>query len=281
MNPANLPLRKPPAESDVTIRDVEQVERALIDASTRLPVLFFYASAIVWLLLGTLLAGLTSFKLHAPDLLSNLSFLTWGRVRPAHMNVMVYGWASMAGIGTAIWLMARLCRTTLRYPLLLGAGAGFWELGVLLGVGGILLGDSTGYQWLDFASYAAIVLFVAYTLVASWAVLMFRFRRGEQIYITQWYLLGAFLWFPWLYAAGQLMLFVVPVQGVLQAAVGWWYANNLLFLWFGAIGLGTAYYMIPKVIGRPVYSYHLAMIGFWTYALFSSWTGMQIGRASC
>ena len=54
----------------------------------------------------------------------------------------------------------------------------------------------------------------------------------------------------------------------------WWYANNLLFLWFGAIALGTAYYMIPKVIGRPVYSYHLATIGFWTYALFSSWTGM-------
>jgi cytochrome c oxidase cbb3-type subunit 1 len=63
----------------------------------------------------------------------------------------------------------------------------------------------------------------------------------------------------------------------MQAAVGWWYANNLLFLWLGAIALGTAYYMIPKVIGRPVYSYHLATIGFWTYVLFSSWTGMQRG----
>src|SRR6185312_4543863 len=69
-----------------------------------------------------------------------------GGVRPVHMNVMVYGWASMAGIGTAIWLMARLCRTVLRYPLLLVAGAGFWNLGVFLGVCGILLGDSTGYQ---------------------------------------------------------------------------------------------------------------------------------------
>src|SRR5439155_8077 len=123
--------------------------------------------------------------------------------------------------------------------------------------------------------YAAVVLFVAYALIMSWAVLMFRFRRGDQIYITQWYLLGEFLWFPWLYAAAQAMLFVVPVQGVMQAAVGWWYANNLLFLWLGAIALGTAYYMIPKVIGRPLYSYHLATIGFWTYALFSSWTGMQ------
>src|SRR5947207_1207323 len=281
MNPSEVPLRPPSnaevptPDSQVTTHEVEQVERALIDASTRLPVLFFYGSAILWLLLGTLLAGITSWKLHAPDLLANWSWLTWGRIRPAHMNVMVYGWASMAGIGTAIWLMARLCRTTLRHPLLLIAGGAFWNLGVLLGVGGIIVGDSTGYEWLEFPPYASIVLFVAYSLVVSWAMLMFRFRRGDNIYITQWYLLGAFLWFPWVYGATQIMLFVAPVQGVMQSAVTWWFANNLLFLWFGAIGLGTAYYMIPKVIGRPVYSYHLATIGFWTYALFSSWTGMQ------
>src|SRR5678815_787423 len=281
MNPSEIPLTPPAAvqrtspDTEVTTHDVEQVERALIDASTRLPVLFFYGSAILWLLLGTLLAGLTSWKLHAPDLLANCSWLTWGRLRPAHLNVMVYGWASMAGIGTAIWLMARLCRTTLRHPLLLIAGGAFWNLGVLVGVGGIFAGDSTGYEWLEFPPYAAIILFIAYSLVVSWAMLMFRFRRGEHIYITQWYLLGAFLWFPWLYGATQIMLFVAPVQGVMQAAVNWWFANNLMFLWFGAIGLGTAYYMIPKVIGRPVYSYHLAAIGFWTYAFFASWTGMQ------
>src|SRR6202165_2558697 len=273
MDATEIPLKEPAVS--VAAGDTEQVERALIDASTRVPVLMFYASAIAWLLIGPLLAGFVSFKLHAPDMFSNISFLTWGRVRPAHMNVMVYGWASMAGMGTALWMNVRLCRKTLRHSLFLVAGAWFWNIGVLLGVGGILAGDSTGYQWLEFPPYAAIVLFVAYALIISWAVLMFRFRRGEQIYITQWYLLGAFLWFPWLYAAAQLMLFVVPVQGVLQAAVSWWFANNLLFRWFGAIGLGTAYYMIPKVIGRPVYSYHLATIGFWTYALFSSWTGIQ------
>src|SRR5207237_4071543 len=105
-------------------------------------------------------------------MLSNVSVPTWAGVRPAYMHVMVYGWASMAGIGTAIWLMARLCRTVLRYPLLLLAGACFWNLGVLLGVCGILFGDSTGYRWLGFAVYAATILSVASTLVVSWAVLM-------------------------------------------------------------------------------------------------------------
>ena len=99
-NPTDDPEPSSQPSNEVTRGDVEQVERALIDASTRVPVLMFYTSAIVWLLLGTLLAGFTSFKLHMPDLLAGCSFLTWGRLRPAHMNVMLYGWASMAGIGT-------------------------------------------------------------------------------------------------------------------------------------------------------------------------------------
>jgi cytochrome c oxidase cbb3-type subunit I len=279
MTPAEIPLRPPTsipvAASEPSRAEVEQVERALIDASTRVPVLAFYVSAVVWLVIGTLLAGYTGFKLTAPDLFSNIAALGWGRVRPAHMNVMLYGWASMAAIGTTIWLMARLCRTNLRYPMLLVAGAGLWNVGVLVGVCGILGGHSTGYYWAEFPTYATIPLFVAYTLVVSWAVLMFRFRRGDSIYITQWYLLGALLWFPWLFGATQIMLHAVPLQGVMQVAVNWWYANNFMFLWLGAVALGTAYYMIPKVTGRPVYSYHLAAIGFWTYAVFASWTGMQ------
>ncbi|MDQ2866873.1 MAG: cbb3-type cytochrome c oxidase subunit I [Verrucomicrobiota bacterium] len=277
----NSPTLSPPQSTPVALAtetsavEVGQVERALIDASARVPVLMFYASAIGWLLLGTFIAGLASFQLHSPDLLTGSEFLTWGRLHPVAWNIFLYGWGSQAGIGTAIWLMSRLCRTTVRHPLLLVAGGGFWNFGVALGVVGILLGDGTGYQWLEFPNYAAIVLFIAYTLIGSWAVLMFRFRSGESIYITQWYLVAAFLWFPWMYIAAQTMLFIVPVQGVMQTAVTWWFANNLMFLWFGAIGLGAAYYMIPKVTGRPVFSYQLATIGFWTYALFGSWTGMQ------
>src|SRR5213079_1756816 len=146
MNTTGIPLKDP--EVSAAAGDTEQLERAYIDASTRVPVLMFYTSAIAWLIVGTVLAMVVSFKLHSPDLFGDLSFLTWGRLRPAHMNVMVYGWASMAAIGTGIWIMARLCRTVLRHPLIIVAGAGFWNLGVLMGVAGILLGESTGYQWL-------------------------------------------------------------------------------------------------------------------------------------
>jgi len=177
MDAAEIPLKAPDLKIDTPPSDIEQVERALIDASTRVPVLMFYTSALVWLLIGTVLAMAVSIKMHAPDLLANVSFLTWGRLRPAHVNVMIYGWASMAAMGTAIWLMARLCRTVLRHPLLLVAGAAFWNFGVLVGVVAVLAGQSTGYQWLEFPPYASVILFASYTLIMSWAVLMFRFRR--------------------------------------------------------------------------------------------------------
>src|SRR6266540_2621844 len=84
MNATGIPLKEPSVSA--AAGDAEQLERALIDASTRVPVLMFYTSAIAWLILGTLLAGFVSFKLHTPDLFSDISFLTWGRVRPAHMK---------------------------------------------------------------------------------------------------------------------------------------------------------------------------------------------------
>src|SRR5256885_14116634 len=111
MNATGIPLKEP--EVSAAAGDTEQLERAYIDASTRVPVLMFYTSAIAWLILGTLLAGFVSWKLHSPDLLGDVSFLTWGRVRPAHMNIMVYRLASMAGIGTALSVVARLWRAGL------------------------------------------------------------------------------------------------------------------------------------------------------------------------
>ena len=113
----------------------------------------------------------------------------------------------MAGMGTAIWLMARLCRTTLRHPLLLIAGGGIlesrcapWELAEFwLATTQVTNGSSF--------RLTPPSLFSSPTCSSCpGRSSCFAFARRGQIYITQWYLLGAFLWFPWLYAAAQIML---------------------------------------------------------------------------
>lgn len=250
-------------------------ERAEIDASTRGPVLLFFSCSVFWLLVGSLLGLLTAWKMTHPGLLDSMAWLTFGRIRPAHLNVVAYGWAFQAGLGVALWLMARLCRVPLLHSRLLISAAIFWNIGLLVGALGILAGDGRPVEWLELPGYATPVLFLAFAFIGVWAVIMFKYRKPGHIYVSQWYLLAAFLWLPWLYATANILLVWQPVQGPVQGAVNWWFASNLLGLWFTPIGLASAFYMIPKVIGRPIHSYYLSLLGFWTLVLFYSWTGMH------
>src|SRR5438094_479621 len=180
------------ASSEVSDQEIEQVERALVDSSARMPVLFFYSNSILWLIAATVFGFISSIKFHDPEFLANYSWLTYGRVLPVFQNTLVYGWAIQAGFGTSLWLMARLCRVTLRNPVLPVFGGVFWNIGVTIGVVEVLAGNSTGFEWLEFPRFVAGLLFIGYFLVAVWMLIMFRVRRAGTPYITFWYLLGAY-----------------------------------------------------------------------------------------
>lgn len=246
-----------------------------IDASTRAPVFFFLCSALFWLLLGTAFALIASIKLHNPAFLGQAEWLTFGNIRTAHLNSVIYGWATNAAFAVAFWIMARLSRTKLRHVGVLGVAAFFWNLGVAIGIGGILRGDSTSIEWLEFPAYATPLLFVAYALVGVWAIVAFRFRAPGHVYVSQWYILAALFWFPWLYSIAQIMLVFAPARGAVQPLVNWWFAHNVLGLWFTPIGLASIYYFLPKVLGKPIHSYYLSALGFWSLALFYNWAGVH------
>jgi len=249
--------------------------RAAIDASARMPVLIFFVSAVFWLLIGSLLGLICAWKMVFPTLLGSQAWMTFGRLRPAHLNVLAYGWASLAGIGIGIWLMARLCRMCLPQPGLLSIAAVFWNLGLIAGILGIMAGESRSIAWLELPSYASTLIFVAFVLIGIWTILMFRSRRPGAAYVSEWYIFAAFLWFPWIYATANILLIWQPAPGPAQPAINWWFAQNLISLWFVPMGLASAYYMIPKVLGRPLYSNSLAMLGFWSLAIVSVWSGAQ------
>lgn len=248
-------------------------EIAAIDASVRTPVLLFFGAGILWLLLATALGTIDAIKLNFPPLLAEFSWLTIGRLHPAATNALIYGWAGTAGIGASLWIMARLCRTPLRYHGILEAAWALWNVGVGLGVFGILYGQSTSYLALEFPRYASPLLFSAFVIIALWVGLAFRNRTLEHVYIAQWYVLAAFLFFPWTYATANLLLFFIPVQAPAQAVIAAWYAHSLVSLFFVPIALAAAYYIVPKVLDRPIANYRQAKVGFWTWLLFAGWSG--------
>lgn len=253
----------------------ERAELAQIDESTRQPVLIFLGTAVAWLAVGTLFALIASYKRHTPEFLGDLEWLTFGRVRTAHLNTVVYGWATNASFAVTLWIMARLCRTLLRHAGILWVSGAFWNLGVLVGTIGILEGDMEGVEWLEFPRYVAPLLFVSYALIGVWGIITFRFRRNEHTYVSQWYLLAALFWFPWLYSVAQIMIVFAPTVGVVQALTNWWFAHNILGLWFTPIGIAATYYFIPKVLGKPIHSYYLSVLGFWSLAFFYNWAGVH------
>jgi len=247
---------------------------AEIDASCRLPLVVIFLCAAVWLVLGSAFELVASLKFHAPGFLADAAWLTYGRVRPAATNCLLYGFCMPAGLGVALWLLARLGRTRLAGPGLAAIGAGCWNLGVAAGVGGILAGGSTGFENLEMPSYAARLVFLGYLMIVVWAVLTFHHRRERRLFVSQWFLFVALFWFPWIGSTADLLLLTFRVRGIAQAVIAWWYTDNLLVVWLGLVGLGAVFYFVPKLTGRELQSRYLALLTFWMLILFGSWGGI-------
>ena len=248
-----------------------------IDQSCALPVLALFKGAVLWLLLASVFGWMSAIKMHVSVFLAESAWLTFGRVYPAALNLFVYGFVIPVGLGLALWIFARMGRVRLQNPLVVILGAVGWNIGVAFGVIGILGGASSGQPWLEMPASVAPLMLASYLLIALGAANTFRARTERSLYPAQWHLLAALLWFPWIYSTAHLLLSYFPVRGVMQVVVNGWYHQNLILVLSALIGLATLYYLIPKSIGRPLWSGPLAAFSFWTLLLFGSWGGVHAG----
>lgn len=248
-----------------------------IDASCRLPLLALFGGAALWLMIGLVFAIVASLSFHKPDLFADCPCLTYGHAQAAANDAILYGFAIPAALGVILWIFARLSESELLLPLLPLVAANIWHLGVFIGLVAILIGDSTGFAWLEFPRGSSVLLFTAFLLIAISAFATFGARRERMLHPAHWFLLASLFWFPWIYSTANLFLVAWPVRGVTQAVIDWWFANNLLFVWLGLVGLGVASYLITKISGRPLQSRYFAMFGFWTFILFAPWCGIPQG----
>jgi len=267
-NPKTVSVPAPAASTAPAIAAAEIV------ASCRLPLFSLFLGAAVWFLVATVLGLVASIQFHSPSFLAGSAWLSYGRLQPAAVDCLLYGALIPAGLGVGLWLLARLGQTTLWQPLMVIAGAKLWNLGVLLGVLGVLAGDSTGFEYFELPFYAGSILFVAYLLIAMPAIITFHQRREREGFVSQWFLVAALFWFPWIFSTAALLLVVFPVRGVAQSVIAWWYAQNLLVVWFGLVGLAAAFYFLAKLTRRELGSYYLSLFAFWALLLCGTWGGI-------
>ncbi len=246
----------------------------------------FFLSAVVWLCVATTAGAIVAFKFVYPDWLAPYSWLTFGRLRPIHTNGVLFGWLSMAYVGAMFYMIPRLLKTDLWSEKLGNFTCLLWNATLVLAVISLSRGLTQGVEYAELIWPIDLLIAFLFILININLWKTFITRRAEHLYISLWYMYASLLWTPLVFLIGNGMLFPItyaggiasmatPYTGVNHAAVNWFYGHNIIGLWFTTVGLGMAYYLLPKITGNAIYSHRLGMVGFWTIAFVYVWTGQH------
>lgn len=249
--------------------------RANIDRSVRWPVLLFFTSAGFWFLASIVLGMISTWALLSPDTFSSCAMLQYGRVQSAHTTALVYGFGFNLAFGLILWLMHRLCRLPMKAPAVPFIAGHIWNIAITVGILFILGGVNSGLEWLEFPKQVGPALLISYIVIALWAFVPFTQRDQPQTYVSLWFIVAALFAFPALYLPTQIMVHIVPGAAVISAAINHWYIGGLLFLFFAPVAVASVFYFVPKVSGRPLFSFSLAVFAFWALIFLGGWTGLQ------
>jgi cytochrome c oxidase cbb3-type subunit 1 len=221
--------------------------------------------ATIWLLFATAIGLLLAFKFGAPDALSS-EWLTFGRLRPIHTNATFYGFASLALVGMAYYVAARSSGTQLYDTRLAWIGLILFNIAALAGTIALDLGFNDGSLEYREWPWQIRLIFLAGLAVTAWNLIGTVARRSTRdIYLSNWYIIGGTLWTCVL----QLVAILPWYQrGLGQVSVSGFYMHNAVGMWFTPLTLGMLYYALPKQLSRPIYSYALGVLAFWTNLVF-------------
>ena len=241
-----------------------------LEKNTQRLVFSFFFWAAFWLMVGTSYGLLAAIKLYWPDTLA-YSIFSFGRIRPIHTNIVMFGWSSIALIGIALYVVSRTSKATLYKSGSAKTGLMFWNLALALGVITLSLGVSRGPQeyreliWPIAVLYGIGLVCIATTIVGTVAR-----RKTPEVYVSNWYILGAICWMSILFTIAYLPFYQ---EGLGNIVVQGYYMHNAVGLWFTPLVLGMTYYVLPRLLAKPIYSYALGALGFWTNMTFYTMIG--------
>ncbi len=232
---------------------------------------WFLVSSVSYFFIVGIIALAIAAKFVWPELLGTVQYLTYGRLRPLHVNGMLFGWLLSADMGLAFFLIPRLCGVKLWSEKLGMATAALWNFIILSAVVCLLLGYNQGLEYAELPTWLDVLVVVAWIAFGANIFATIANRKYEAMYVSIWYVMGTILWTAFVYLTGNFA--VLFTTGVNQANLNWMYVHNAVGLIFTPIGLALAYYYIPKSSNTPLYSHRLSMIGFWSLAFVYVWTG--------
>ena len=245
------------------------------------PVRWGVIATLFWGVAGMAAGLFIALQLAFPALNLNLEYTTFGRLRPLHTSAVIFAFGGNALIATSFYVVQRTCRARLAFPTL--ARFVFWgyQLFIVLAATGYLMGVTAAKEYAEPEWYVDLwltIVWVAYLAVFVGTIVK---RREPHIYVANWFSLSFIITIAMLHIVNNLSIpasifgskSYAAFAGVQDALTQWWYGHNAVGFFLTAGFLAMMYYFVPKQAERPVYSYRLSIIHFWSLIFLYIWAG--------
>lgn len=235
----------------------------------------FFLTSMVWLVLGTSFGFIDATHLTSPELLGNIPWLVFSRIRPMHTNAVIFGFIGTGLMGAMHYIVPTLMRVPLYSEKIGKLSLVLWNGSIALGEILLMLGYTQGREyaewvWIVDIGILATLLTVFYNFFRTAA-----YRKEPILYVSIWYFYASLFYFFLIYFFGNAVWNpkTGSIAGMPDAILAWFYGHGLVGFFLTPVAVGAAYYIIPIVCRSPLYSHTLSMVGFWTILVFYNQIG--------
>jgi cytochrome c oxidase cbb3-type subunit 1 len=239
----------------------------------------FAIMTVVWGIVGMLVGVILAAQLIWPDLTFGIEWLSYGRLRPLHTNAVIFAFGGSGLFAVSYYIVQRTCQTRLWAEKLAAFTFWGWTTVIVLAAVTLPLGFTSSKEYAELEwpiDLLITAVWVSYALVFFGTIVK---RKTKHIYVSNWFFGAYILTIAILHIVNSAELPVTLTKsysayaGVQDAMVQWWYGHNAVGFFLTTAFLGMMYYFIPKQAGRPIYSYRLSVVHFWSLNFIYMWAG--------
>ena len=235
--------------------------------------------SVIWGLVGMLVGLLCALQLSLPALNFDVPWLTFGRIRPVHTNAVIFALVGNMLFAGIYYSSQRLLKVRMASDLLSKIHLWGWQIIIVGAAITLPLGITQSKEYAElewFLDIAVAVVWVAFAVNFFWTLAI---RNERNLYVALWFYIATIITIPVLFIVNNIALPVSATKsygifsGAQDALTQWWYGHNAVAFFLTTPILGIMYYFLPKAADRPVYSYRLSIIHFWSLVFLYIWAG--------
>lgn len=239
----------------------------------------FLIACIFWGIIGMAVGLLLAFMFMFPNLTDGISWLSFGRLRPLHTNAVIFAFVGNAIFAGVYYSTQRLLKTRMFSDLLSKINFWGWQLIIVSAAITLPLGYTTSKEYAELEWPIDIAIALVWVVFGANLIGTILRRRQRHLYVAIWFYLATFVTVAVLHIVNSIEMPVGALKsysayaGVQDALVQWWYGHNAVAFFLTTPFLGLMYYFVPKAANRPVYSYRLSIVHFWSLIFIYIWAG--------